>query len=311
MIEDLSRYHSPVSDLFPQPLTTEDWESYRLTGDQVSFYKEHGYLAGIRILDELQLEVLRREVAELVDPAHPGHDLFYEFNANESADPDRILFHALGAWRITPGLHDLLWHPAFVVAAAQLLGGPVRFWHDQIFYKPAQHGGVVIWNQDYSYWTRTTPVAHISCWIGLDDSTRENGCLQYVPGSHRWQLLPRESFANRMDAILDYLTSAQRNEFKPVPIELKAGECSFHHPLMVHGSHANLTARPRRAIVMNAFRDGIVSASDEPPLAGVPPIPAGHKMDGQFFPLLYDPQADSRLPLKHNNEIEELRHARE
>jgi len=291
MIEDLSRYHSPVSDLFPQPLTTEDWESYRLTGDQVSFYKEHGYLAGIRILDELQLEVLRREVAELVDPAHPGHDLFYEFNANESADPDHILFHALGAWRITPGLHDLLWHPAFVVAAAQLLGGPVRFWHDQIFYKPAQHGGVVIWHQDYSYWTRTTPVAHISCWIGLDDSTRENGCLQYVPGSHRWQLLPRESFANQMDAILDYLTSAQRNEFKPVPIELKAGECSFHHPLMVHGSHANLTARPRRAIVMNAFRDGIVSASDEPPLAGVPPIPAGHKMDGQFFPLLYDPHS--------------------
>jgi Phytanoyl-CoA dioxygenase (PhyH) len=289
MTEDLSRYHGPVSDLFPQPLTTEDWESYQLTGEQVSFYKEHGYLAGIRMLNEDQLDLLRQEVAELVDPALPGHDLFYEFNANESADPDQILFHALGAWRITPGLHDLLWHPAFVVAAAQLLGGPVRFWHDQIFYKPAHHGGVVIWHQDYSYWTRTTPVAHISCWIGLDDSTHENGCLHYVPGSHRWQLLPGESFANEMDAILDYLTPAQRENFKPVPIELRAGECSFHHPLMVHGSHANLTDSPRRAVVINAFRDGVVSASDAPPLAGVPPIPAGQKMDGQFFPLLFAP----------------------
>ena len=174
----------------------------------------------------------------------------------------------------------------FVSVAEQLLDGPVRFWHDQIFYKPAHHGGVVIWHQDYSYWTRTTPMAHISCWIGLDDSTRENGCLHYVPGSHHWPLLPRASFANRMDAILDYLTPAQREEFKPVPIELKAGECSFHHPMMVHGSYANSTPRPRRAVVLNAFRDGVVSASDAPLLEGVPRISSGQKIDGQFFPLL-------------------------
>ena len=291
MPEDLSRYHHPVSNLFPH---STDWSKYQLSEDQVSFYREHGYLTGIRMLDDAQLDVLRRELAELVDPAHPGHDLFYEFNANESADPDQILFHALGAWRITPGLHDLLWNPAFVVAAAQLLDGPVRFWHDQIFYKPAQHGGVVIWHQDYSYWTRTTPVAHTSCWIGLDDSTRENGCVHYVPGSHRWPLLPRTSFANQMDVVLGSLTPEQREQFNPVPIELKAGECSFHHPLMVHGSYANRTARPRRAVVINAFRDGVVSASNAPLLEGVPAIPAGSKIEGQFFPLLSDPDATKK-----------------
>jgi len=290
MVEDLSQYHAPISNLFPAGAS----ERYRLSDEQVRFYNENGYLAGIRMLDENQLDVLRGELAELVDPAHPGHHLFYEFNANESADPNQILFHALGAWRITTGLHDLLWHPAFVVAAAQLLEGPVRFWHDQIFYKPAHHGGVVIWHQDYSYWTRTTPVAHISCWIGLDDSTRDNGCVHYVPGSHRWQLLPRNSFANHMDAVFDSLTPAQREEFKPVPIELKAGECSFHHPLMVHGSYANQTPRPRRAVVINAFRDGVVSASDAPPLEGVPAIPTGQKMDGQFFPLLFDPDTATK-----------------
>ncbi|HSE36085.1 MAG TPA: phytanoyl-CoA dioxygenase family protein, partial [Blastocatellia bacterium] len=209
-----------------------------------------------------------------------------EFNANESADPHKILFHALGAWRIKPGLHDLLWNPVFVDAAAQLLEGPVRFWHDQIFYKPAHHGGVVIWHQDYSYWTRTVPMAHISCWIGLDDSTRANGCVHYVPGSHRWPLLPRASFANRMEAIVESLAPAQREQFKPVPIELKAGECSFHHPLMVHGSYANETAVPRRALVINAFRDGVASASDEPLLEGVPVIASGQKIEGRFFPLL-------------------------
>lgn len=284
MTDDLSRYHYPLTTLFPQ----DDFQQYRLTADQISFYRENGYLSGIKMLDDAQLDALRHELTELVDPSHPGHHLFYEFNANESADPGQILFHALGAWRITPGLHDLLWHPAFVIAAAQLLDGPVRFWHDQIFYKPAHHGGVVIWHQDYSYWTRTTPVAHISCWIGLDDSTRENGCVHYVPRSHRWPLLPRTSFANKMDVVLDSLTAEQRDEFMPVPIELKAGECSFHHPLMVHGSYANQTARPRRAVVINAFRDGVVSASDAPLLEGVPAIPAGQKIDGQLFPLLSD-----------------------
>ncbi len=279
MIEDLSVYHHPLTHLF-------EGSEYSLSADQIRFYEENGYLAGIPMLNVGQLEVLRGELLELTDPAHQGHHLFYEFNANESADPDQILFHALGAWRIKPGLHDLLWNPVFVSVAEQVLDGPVRFWHDQIFYKPAHHGGVVIWHQDYSYWTRTTPMAHISCWIGLDDSTRDNGCLHYVPGSHRWPLLPRASFANHMDAILEFLTPSQRAEFKPVPIELKAGECSFHHPMMIHGSYANATPRPRRAVVINAFRDGVTSASDAPLLEGVPPIPSGQKLTGQFFPLL-------------------------
>lgn len=133
-------------------------------------------------------------------------------------------------------------------------------------------------------------MAHLSCWIGLDDSTRENGCVHYVPGSHRWNLLPRADFANDMNAILDALTPEQKREFKPVPIELKRGECSFHHPLMVHGSYENRTDKSRRAIVLNVFRDGVVSASDAPPLEGVPPVRAGEKMSGQFFPLLFDPR---------------------
>jgi ectoine hydroxylase-related dioxygenase (phytanoyl-CoA dioxygenase family) len=290
MTQDLSFHHGLIGDLFPKPSSSQDWSNYRLSDDQVDFYREHGYLAGVRMLADDQVEALREELQQLVKPQHPGHRLFYEFNSDESADPGKILFHALGAWRITPGFHDLLWHAAFTVPASQLLGGEVRFWHDQIFSKPAHHGGVVIWHQDYSYLTRTQPMAHLSCWIGLDDSTRDNGCVHYVPGSHRWNLLPREDFANDMDAIQSALTPEQQRQFNPVPIELKKGECSFHHPLMVHGSFENRTGRPRRAAVINAFRDGVRSASNEPLLQGVPPISAGEKIAGQFFPLLFDPR---------------------
>ncbi len=290
MTEDLSTHHSFVGRLFEMPTRAEGWSRFQLSDSQVKFYQEHGYLAGIRVINDEQVEALRAEVSALVNPDHPGNHLFYEYNSNESADPQKILFHSLGAWRISPGLHDMLWNPAFTVPASQLLRGAVRFWHDQIFYKPAHHGGVVIWHQDYSYWTRTKPMAHLSCWIGLDDSTRDNGCVHYVPGSHRWNLLPRADFANDMDAILSGLTPDQKKEFKPVAIELKKGECSFHHPLMVHGSYENQTDKSRRAVVLNVFRDGVVSASDAPLLEGVPPVPIGEKLGGQFFPLLFDPQ---------------------
>ena len=229
-------------------------------------------------------------LAGLMDPSHPGHHLFYEYHTNESKDPNTVLFHALGAWRITPGFHDILWHPAFTVPASQLLGGAVRFWHDQLFCKPPRQGGVVAWHQDYSYWTRTQPQAHLTCWIGLDDATEENGALMYIPGSHRWNLLPITGLAGDMDAIMSVLTEDQKAQFKPVTVELKKGECSFHHSMVVHGSGVNRSDRPRRATVINVFRDGVMSASDQPPLEGVPPIPTGEKMQGQFFPLLFDPQ---------------------
>ena len=290
MIEDLSKHHRPVGNLFPWPAPAEELARFRLSDEQVEFYKLNGYLAGVRLLNDAQVEGLRAEMEQLVDPSYPAKQLFYEYHSNESSDPARILFHALGAWRVAAGFHDLLWNPAFFVSASQLLSGAVRFWHDQIFYKPAQHGGVVAWHQDYSYWTRTQPMAHLSCWIGLDDSTRENGCVHYVPASHRWNLLPVTGLADDMEAIQSVLSDEQKAAFKPVAIELKQGEASFHHPLMVHGSFENRVDRPRRAAVINVFADGVISASDQPPLEGVPAIPRGKKMDGQFFPLLFTPQ---------------------
>ena len=58
---------------------------------------------------------------------------------------------------------------------------------------------------------------------------------------------------------------------------------------MIHGSFANDTDRPRRATVINVFRDGVLSNSHDPLLEGVPAVPRGRPMGGRFFPLLFDP----------------------
>lgn len=287
--EDLSVFHGLIGSLFSLPSNPDDWSRFRLTAAQIDFFNEHGYLAGIPILTDEQVESLRSELDELMDPANPSKRLFYEYHTNESKDPSKVLFHALGAWRIAEGFHDILWNPAFTMPATQLIGGSMRFWHDQLFCKPARHGGVVAWHQDYSYWTRTQPLAHLTCWIALDDVDRENGCLHYVPGSHLWPDLPVTGLTGDMNAIESVLNPEQQRSFKPAAIGLRRGLGSFHHPRLIHGSYANTTRRPRRATVINVFRDGVCSASDEPLLEGVPAIPKGEKMDGQFFPLLLDP----------------------
>lgn len=289
--KDLSTIHQLLSKLFRWPQSETEWEQYKLKQEQIDFFNENGFLAGVKMLDENQIEIIRKEMAEIADPNHPGHHLFYEFHSNESQDPNTILFHALGAWRISPSLHDVLWNPRFVMAASQLLGNvPVRFWHDQIFWKPPKQGGVVAWHQDYSYWTRTKPIAHLTCWCGLDDATKENGCLQYIPGSHRWGLLPKPVIAGELAGIKTFLNEEQKKMFEhPRFAEVKAGEAIFHHALTLHGSGSNTSEKPRRAFVINVFADGVVSDADEPLLEGVNPIAKGEKMEGQFFPLLFDP----------------------
>ncbi len=290
-VKDLSTVHQLVSDLFRWPDTAEEWKEYKISKEQVDFFNKNGFVSGIKLLDERQIEKIQSELAAIADPGRPGHELFYEFHSNESTDLSTILFHALGAWRIAEGLHDVLWNPRFLVAASQLLGNaPVRFWHDQIFWKPPKQGGVVAWHQDYSYWTRTKPVAHLTCWCALDDSTKENGCLQYIPGSHQWGLLPKPVIAGELQGIKDFLTGEQKKQFEyPEYAEVKAGEAIFHHSLTLHGSGANTSAKPRRAFVINVFKDGVVSDSDEVLLNGVPVVPKGEKMEGQFFPLLFNP----------------------
>ena len=287
-MNDLSEIHKPLTDLFPA-LSKDDFEKYKLSDEQVSFFREQGYLAGVKLFEEEQVEALRTELAEFFQTDHEGRELWHEYHSNESGDPNRVLFHALGAWRLRPAFHDILWNPRFLVPASQLLEGSVRFWHDQLFCKPAKHGGNVAWHQDYSYWTRTRPIAHLTCWTGLDKATKANGCLQYIPGSHNWQLLPITGLAGDMNAIQEVLDDKQWEAFQnPVAIELEVGHCTFHHPLLVHGSQRNQTEVPRRAVVLNVIRDGVESYTDEELLAGVPPIPKGEKMGGKFFPLLYE-----------------------
>ena len=290
---DLADYRSPVSDLFEQPKNARDWEKYILTEEQVSSFREHGFISGIRIMTGDQVDSLNEELVKLQSAGVTEKELFYHYESNESSDPGKVLFHAIGAWRVLPGFHDLIWSPAYRMAAYQLLGRSFRLFHDQLFCKPSKHGGVVAWHQDFSYWTFTKPMHHLTCWIGLDDANKENGCLYFIPGSHKWGLLPVTGLAGDMNAVKEVLNEKQLDLFeKKVANELPRGYASFHHPLMMHGSYENYSDRPRRAVVINAMdyqTQGNTAGYDRlEALKRFPDMLQNQVLDSQFFPLLFD-----------------------
>lgn len=300
---DLGTLHQPITDLFTTPKTPEEWAPYVLDEEVVAQFVEQGFVTGIRLLDEAQVDALRLELDQMMDPGCSGSEYFYEYHSNESKDPESVLFHALGAWRVRPAFHDLLWSPAFLMAAYQLLGTGVRMFHDQVFAKPSREGGVVAWHQDYSYWTWTQPMAHLSAWIALDDADEENGCLHYVPGSHRWGLVEKAELAGDMDSVLEQLDPGQVRDFgNRKPAVMSRGEASFHHPLTMHGSYGNRSVRSRNATVINVFADGTrsnMSTDATPGTQHYPQVTKGEPMGGTGYPLLFDPKGSLASWLKN------------
>lgn len=290
---DLADYSLPIGTLFEQPKTAKEWEQYLLTEEQIADFEKNGFIQGIKILSDEHVDILNDELIRLQSLSEDERKLFYHYESNESEDPDRVLFHAIGAWRLTPGFHDLLWAPAYRMAAYQLLGQSYRLFHDQLFCKPAKHGGVVAWHQDFSYWTFTKPMHHLTCWIGLDDANTENGCLYYVPGSHKWGLLPITGLTGDMNAVREVLDQGQMEQFdRRVANELKRGYASFHHPLMMHGSYENSSDRSRRAVVLNAMSAYTLGNTHGyerlDALNSFPPMIQDRVLDGNFFPVLFD-----------------------
>ena len=118
------------------------------------------------------------------------------------------------------------------------------------FCKPARIGLEVPWHQDGEYWP-ISPLKTCSVWLAIDDATIDNGCMRYIPGSHKeCKLFPhREDLRN--DLVLNQVTEeayfdadTARND------ELLAGQFSLHDVFLIHGSQPNRSANPRAAFVM-------------------------------------------------------------
>lgn len=273
-------------------LSAASERAYALSPENLENFKNDGFVSGVRVFDAERAEELASRVDWIRAHARELESRLYEVESGWLEDPEGVVFHCLGAWLVDAVLRATIHAPEVTVPSAQCLGtSRLRFWHDQIFTKPAGHPASVPWHQDYSYWQRTEPVAHVTIHIALDDSDVETGCLHYMSGSHEWGLFDPVPFDGPEEGVRRALPAEFRDSVQIVPCPLRRGEAVLHHSHTLHGSPPNRSDRPRRALVLNYIADGVRSASPDPLLRGTRAIPPGSVLDGPFYPLVLDRSA--------------------
>lgn len=259
-----------------------------LTAVQCAAFRRDGFVGPLDVLSPERLALVRGAVAAVIAGLDRYREQLYEVEQAFTERPHAVVCHFLGGWRVHPVLRELVFDAGIAAVCAEALGvDRLRFWHDQVFAKPPHHPGVVPWHQDYAYWTRTAPPCHVTLNLMLDDATPESGCLQFVPGSHRFGLLPPVPFDAPLEAIRAHLPAGC--DWRPVSMPLRAGQASLHHSHVLHGSDRNRSGHWRRAVVLNYMGAHVrVADGTAPLLRGVPLLPTGALVEGEHFPIVYE-----------------------
>ena len=234
-----------------------------------------------------------------------GDDSHHEFGfghrrGGEDYPESRVITQFINMWKREAMYARVMHHPVIAGSVRALLDtSRVRLWHDHIISKPPGDNGHFEFHQDFYLWPLGEPRL-VSCWLALDDVTTVNGCMHVVPASHRDPRFGPEVYAAELearehaedpDALPETPRRAMRHEPISIgtPVELKAGECMFHHCLNFHATPPNTTSRQRRAHVMIYMADGVrVKLSQAPnhPLVPGFEVEDGQPLVGRGFPLI-------------------------
>lgn len=195
----------------------------KLTEEQVKFFNDNGYVHPIPVFSPAEIARYRA---------------LYEAFERERPDEAPMAFRAKPNMVFT-WLDEMARHPAILDAVEDVIGPNILVWSAGFFTKNAHDPGYVSWHQDATYWG-LKPDDVVTAWIAFSDSTAENGAMQVVPGTHKWdQIAHNDTFADTNLLSRGQEIAVDVDEKDAVTLELKAGEMSLHHVKIVHGSKAN------------------------------------------------------------------------
>ena len=267
---------------------------HHLTKEQIESYRSSGFIVIENLLSEEELEHWRKTVTIAVKERAgikiPGKEIKIgeADGINEDADYfGKVFDQLLNLWQTDEGVKKLMLDERLGNMAAQLAGvDGIRIWHDQALIK-RPWANPTSWHLDTPFWSFSDRNA-ISIWVALDNATLENGCLFFIPGSHKQTNFDKITIGRNMDGIFDVYP--QLKNTMPIAAPMKAGSCSFHNGLTVHGANANMTSGFRRAMTCAYMPDGNVY-NGEPnilPDAYVEKLKIGDSINNdELNPLIY------------------------
>lgn len=229
-------------------------------------YQKNGIVKVEGIISPDEAAHYRQVTLDLLKNTAPGGQARYGKTFHQYVD----------VWRDNEVLRQLTLHPRVGAFAQKLAGLPLRLWHDHTLAKEPAKAGPTAFHQDQMKWPFERPRQTLSAWIALQDTPVERGCMAFLPGSHRLEDLPNIGTADQDR----WKEEKPELEWWPrLTVPLRAGDCTFHHGMIMHAAGPNLTDDWRVAHV-------IIFADAEAPYSGAAHVvtdPLGLDK-GQRFP---------------------------
>ncbi|MYH62153.1 MAG: phytanoyl-CoA dioxygenase family protein [Caldilineaceae bacterium SB0675_bin_29] len=225
-----------------------------LTQDQIDSYRQNGFVVLHDFLTPEELETWRQAVDGAV--RQRGKQKMFNQEVDEDQEEtyyDYVFVQRINLWQDSLDVRRLILDPRLGRMASDLAGVEgVRIWHDQALIKQpwANPTG---WHLDNPYWSYSSRKT-LSLWVALDDATLENGCLYFLPGSHKTATYDNAGIGENIGDI--FRVYPQWKDIMASPAEMKAGSASFHNGLIAHGAGANMTPGWRRAMTCGFMPDG-------------------------------------------------------
>tara|TARA_R110000868_G_scaffold4155_6_gene25245 strand:- start:11105 stop:11935 length:831 start_codon:yes stop_codon:yes gene_type:complete len=206
-----------------------------LTEEQISFYRENGYLAPFDGVDP-------------ADAAAMCGDL-EAFERDEGMRASEIVVKGHLCFRRS---FEFSRHPAILDVVEDLIGPNIMTLSSRFWMKPGQDGSFVSWHQDSAYFG-LDPHELVTVWLALTDSTPENGCVRVIPGSHLGKAYSHVETFDEKNLLARGQSIEEIDESDAADLVLRAGQFSCHHERIVHGSAANDTDAMRIGIGLFYF----------------------------------------------------------
>ena len=234
--------------------------NYQLTKEQIDSYQKNGFIVIEDFLSPEELEDWRKNVMEAVreraGQKMPGKDMKTGEDDGINEDTEyfgKVFDQLINLWQTHEGVKRLMTDPRLGEMAARLAGvDGIRIWHDQALFK-RPWANPTAWHLDTPFWSFSDRKA-LSIWVALDDATLENGCLYFIPNSYSGTRFDNSGIGKNMDGI--FSVYPQFINVNSVAAPMKAGSCSFHNGLTIHGAGANMTSGHRRAMTCAYMPDG-------------------------------------------------------
>jgi ectoine hydroxylase-related dioxygenase (phytanoyl-CoA dioxygenase family) len=223
---------------------------FLLTDEQVAAFHRDGFLAIPAITGQEEVARLRAIYDRLFE-RRAGRDEGNQFDlaGTDEEGKEAALPQILGPVKYAPELADFQLRANALAIARQLLGTGADYAGEHAILKPAHHGAPTPWHQDEAYWNPALEYRSLSVWVPLQEATLENGCMQFVPGSHKMDVAPHRSIGND-PRVHGLEIAADVDVSGAVACPLPPGGATFHLSGTLHYTGPNHTDQPRRAYIL-------------------------------------------------------------